>query len=512
MKEEPKTTITTKSVQDGYGPSAPTITIATIATIAGIVMVSIPLLLIIGHAMPVLDDFFSGIKPIAGYLGLCTGIALIILLFRSVWYAHDRFKVDIKRRSIEARLFPVDEHGNYPALFRETAKMFVVPKPSATIQPVPQSYAPHIHIDNSSKGAVKEIVDAVPPELNIARPQVSELAQRIERNSLQLCLGRSLTDGSYIIAELTGTHFKIIGATQMGKSCEAGAIFEEIQMTHDPQRLCFALLDLEYKTSRLFEKSEHLAVLSTGRGREIPCHAKSIDEVPTYLHYLVEELERRDRIASYQEVEELPHIIVYIEEFLDLKKQLRIRDKKLCNQFLTDFGTLATRGLKLGLHLMPCAQVDYADDDLKDSMAQFLGLNLAFGVKPEAARAAGFISSELLSQNYAAREKGQFVVEMVGGADLGIAPDFDVKAKLKELSESKAKLLHIPDQNVLDAALQAKLEQIMEVPGEGMKDSIKRVWGATPGDNQGWHNAKREYEEVLKTIHAFAMKGMQQEQ
>lgn len=432
-EEQPKTTITTKSVQDGYGPSAPTITIATIATIAGIVMVSIPLLLIIGHAMPVLDDFFGGIKPIAGYLGLSTGIALIVLLFRSVWYAHDRFKVDIKRRSIEARLFHVDPHGNYAAYFSETAKMFVVPRQSTTIQPVPKHYAPHIHIDSSSEAM--KTVEAALPSLNVARPQVSELAQRIERNSLSLCLGKSLTDGGYLIAELAGTHFKIIGATQMGKSCEAGGILNQIEMTHDPQRLCFALLDLEYKTSRLFEKSEHLAVLSPGRGREIPCHAKSIEEVPTYLHYLVEELERRDRIASYQEVEELPHIIVYIEEFLDLKKQLRIRDKKLCNQFLTDFGTLATRGLKLGLHLMPCAQVDYADDDLKDSMAQFLGLNMAFGVKPEAARAAGFISSELLSKNYAHRTPGQFVVEMIGASDLGIAPDYDVKAKLKALSE-----------------------------------------------------------------------------
>lgn len=433
MKEEqPKTTITTKSVQDGYHP-APTITITTIATIAAIVMVSIPLLLIVGHALPLLDEFFNGIKPLAKILGLCAGIALIILLFLVVWYVYGRFKVDIKRRNIEARLFHVDPHGNYAAYFQETSKMFIVPKQSTTIQPVPQSYAPHIHVVNSSDAA--KTVEAALPSLNVARPQVSELAQRIERNSLSLCLGKSLTDGRYLIAELTGTHFKIIGATQMGKSCEAGGILNQIEMTHDPQRLCFALLDLEYKTSRLFEKSSHLAVLSPGRGREIPCHAKGIEEVPVYLRHLVEELERRDRIASYQEVEELPHIIIYLEEFLDLKKQLRIRDKKLCNQFLTDFGTLATRGLKLGLHLMPCAQVDYADDDLKDSMAQFLGLNMAFGVKPEAARAAGFISSELLSKNYAHRTPGQFVVEMVGGSDLGIAPDYDVKAKLKALPE-----------------------------------------------------------------------------
>jgi hypothetical protein len=430
LKEEPKTTITTKSVQDGYGPSAPTITIATIASIAAVVMVSIPLLLIVGHALPLLDEFFNGMKPLAKILGLCAGIALIVLLCLVVWYVYGRFKVDIKRRNIEARLFHVDQHGNYAAYFSETAKMFVVPKQSTTIQPVPATYAPHLHVVNSSEPL--KTVEAA-PAINVARPQVAELAQRIERNSLQLCLGKSLTDGGYLISELAETHVKIIGGTRMGKSCEAGAILEQVQMTHDPERLRFALLDLEYKTSRLFEKSEHLAILPMGRS-EIACHGKDIDDASIHLFYLAQELERRDRL-SYQELEKLPHILIYIEEFLSLKKQLKSKDRKICQQFLTDFNTLMTRGLKLGMHIMVCAQVDYADDDLKDSMAQFLGLNMAFGVKPEAARAAGFISSELLSKNYAHRTPGQFVVEMVGGSDLGIAPDYDVKAKLKALSE-----------------------------------------------------------------------------
>ncbi len=159
-------------------------------------------------------------------------------------------------------------------------------------------------------------------------------------------------------------------------------------MTHDPEKLCFALLDMEYRTSQLFEKSKHVAVLNLGLGREIHCHAKSIEDVPMYLHYLVQELECRNRL-SYHELEKLPHILIYLEEFLDLKKRLKIGDKKVYVQFLTDFNTLATRGLKLGLHLMLCAQVDYADEDLKDCMAQFVGINMAFGVKPLAAMAAG---------------------------------------------------------------------------------------------------------------------------
>jgi hypothetical protein len=166
-----------------------------------------------------------------------------------------------------------------------------------------------------------------------------------------------------------------------------------------------------------------------------------------------------------------------------------------------------TRGIKLGLQIMICAQVDYADEELKDSMAQFLGLNMSFGVKPEAARAAGFCSSELIAQNYANRNPGQFVLEMLGGSDLGIAPDYDVRAKLKALSETPRNT----EQNPLQSALQAKLCQVMEVPGESMKNCIKRVWGASPGDNDGWRVAKREYEEVLRELHRLALIAIQSE-
>jgi len=139
-----------------------------------------------------------------------------------------------------------------------------------------------------------------------------------------------------------------------------------------------------------------------------------------------------------------------------------------------------------------------------------LGLNMSFSVIPTAARAAGFISSELLAQNYATREKGQFVLEMSGCCDLAVAPDYDVKAKLKSLSETAVATMKQP-RNMANPALQAKLQQIMEVPGESMRDCIKRCWGASPGDNEGWRRAKSEYEEIQKQLYAFALVGMERE-
>lgn len=521
----PTTTITRKVVGEEV-PDHPR-TLADIAIVAFIIAVSVPMLLIVGHALPLIDCFFQGLKPLVGILGFCSGIALIILIGLSLWYVHDWFRVDIKKRIIEARKFKVDpQSGNYDAYFN-TNEHFAIPKSGVMVPPVPHTYAPQLHFINRAGTKRDEDIGELPllGQGNV-KPSVEELVSKIERNSLQIALGKSLTQSSHLTAELTSTHIKIIGASQMGKSCEAGAILAQVEKTHDPSRLQFALLDLEYKTSRLFERSDHVAVLSIGRGREVKSHAKCIEDVPLHLHYLAQELERRDQIMSYQELEKLPHILIYIEEFLNLKKQLKNKDKKTCEQFLTDFNTLTTRGLKLGLHVMACAQVDYADDDLKDAMNQFVGLNLAFGVRPQAAAAAGFVNYDLLNQNYANRTPGQFVLETLGGADLGIAPDYDVKSKLKALHETqvlgprKTMVLDAEDgfqpeqnqsQNTPEAIIAElegeqwpidksswKLNQLITLLHENQDEQYKKIWEVTPGPGREYKRARAERVALVK--------------
>jgi hypothetical protein len=527
----PVTTVTRKTF--GEEENQP-LTVANILIIVLIVCISAPMLLIVGHALPLLDVFFNGMKPLMGYLGFGTGIALLVLIGLFVWYTHDRFRVDIKKRVIESRKFQVDPVGNYDA-YLDTSKTFLVPKPSVTVPPVPQTYAPQLHF--VQKGSTRKEEDetsmmALLEQGNTQKPSLEDLVSRVERNSLQLCLGRSLTKSSdYLIAELAETHIKIIGGTRMGKSCEAAAILDQVQLTHDPSRLCFSLLDLEYKTSRLFERSEHLAILNGGGGREIVSHAKSIEEVPIHLHHLTQELERRDRLASYQELEKLPHILIYLEEFLNLKRQLRSKDKKTCEQFLVDFNTLTTRGLKLGMHVLACAQVDYADDDLKEAMNQFVGLNIAFGVRPQAAAAAGFVNYDLLNQNYANRVPGQFVLEMLGGADLGIAPEYDVKAKLKSLHETrvlsvsrKTKDLSQESSFQVDESQDVKqnestpeamiaelegeqwpidkstwkLNQLIALLHETQDEQYRHIWEVTPGPGREYKKARAERTALVK--------------
>lgn len=356
----------------------------------------------------------------------------------------------------------------------------------------------------------------------LARPTIEEIVDFVERNSLQFVVGRSQITRELIPIEVLEAHIKIIGGTRMGKSSEVATLLEQGRQTHDPQRLLFALLDLENKTSRLFADDPHVLTIRTGY-KYVKMHARTSAEVAEYLILLHDLMQHRYEMPEEQ-LEQEPHILIYVEEFLYWKKTLKqyVSDE-IKERALEAFDGLATRGIKANMHLMVCAQVDYADEDLRDAMAQFLAINLSFCVKPSAAQAAGFVSNDLLKQNYAAKQPGQFVIESIGGADLGIAANYDVKAKLRGLSsvspepqkqiappsETQPKRSRNTGRNEVDPALQAEVELVMQNPGENMKDCIKRVWGAMPGDNTKYQEAKEKYIQVQRIIHSMARRGMQ---
>ncbi len=197
---------------------------------------------------------------------------------------------------------------------------------------------------------------------------------------------------------------------------------------------------------------------------------------------------------------------------------------------------------------MLCAQVNYADEDLRDSMAQFSGLNISFCVNPTAARSAGFIETEMLNENYRAKQQGQFVVESMSGNDIGLSPDFDVKEQIKQLVSPGRNQMengssnHFPQgqttiteesgnqvENGLkvdgkqfgnqfpsasEANLDKKVQEVMvfltDNPGANVSDILTQVWRVKPGRSEAYQQARREYVEVQKRYQQYAMRGMQQ--
>lgn len=274
----------------------------------------------------------------------------------------------------------------------------------------------------------------------LERVSVALICEHVERNSFQLYIGRSLTEPGHPAVPLAidKQHIQIIGVSQHGKSSFAAALMEILTRTHDPEHLQLALLDMENLTSRLFADLPHVAEWN---GTKL--HARSIEEVIALLDLILEIIAYRYALPA-SERRDLPILLVYVEEFLALKNELKQRIALLKGEqfkeereeairqyalLSTAVTTIALRGLKARVQLLLCAQIDYADTDFREAFAQF-GLRLSFGVDPDAARAAGFKANELLAQNFKAHAVGQAVLEAPGVKDLLLAPDFPLEERL----------------------------------------------------------------------------------
>ena len=226
----------------------------------------------------------------------------------------------------------------------------------------------------------------------------------------------------------------------------AAALLEAITRTHDNEHVLLALLDLENKTSRLFADVPHIAELLVG-GKTVDLHAKSYDEVLERLELICELIDYRYTLSE-QELDQLPILIVYLEEFIDLKdyfKQLidavpedqKDAAKKKYTRLVYCIKKIAARGLKAYVQLLMCAQVDYADEDLKEALVNVTS-GMSFAVRPTAAKAAGFYQNAMITQNAKDDKVGQCVVEMPDCKDIILAPDYDLKTRLRALGAKQA--------------------------------------------------------------------------
>lgn len=287
------------------------------------------------------------------------------------------------------------------------------------------------------------------PVSTITLPRLlpNEIIRNTERDSYQICIGRSLTKNGHPPTWINfyKQHLKLIGASQYGKSSMAAAILYLITRTHGPEKVLIALLDLEHKTSRLFADIPHMAAV-TINGKQTILHARSRDQVLEYLAYIVAIMEERYRLDD-AEVEQEPILLVYLEEFLALKDfykrnidrtegESREQAKKNYAQLVYCISEIARRGLKAKIQFLLCAQVDYRDEDLQEALVNITN-GMSFCVLTTAARAAGFTSTSLLNQNAELNEKGVAVVETPDCKDLVHALDFNLEKKLVALARAE---------------------------------------------------------------------------
>jgi hypothetical protein len=372
------------------------------------------------------------------------------------------------------------------------------------------------------------IADGVGPQrqplLGAGTPSPTQefLLSQLPENEYIVSPGVRRSNGQIVKVNITEIpHLKIIGSSGFGKSCLAAALLNQATTLNNPDMLRISLLDLEHKTSRLFENLPHVAELRVGQ-RSVPMVATDAEEVAIYFGYLKKELDRRARLCE-DDLDREPVLLTYVEEMLSL--QYEVVDEKMLDQMLAHLTVLAVRGRKYRMFLMCCTQTDYSTDELKIAQKQFR-FRAAGGVDVTAARAAGFQNTELIKQNFQTGEPGQglFVVEFPSFSDIVIAPRYDWKAQLQAPNKTVREVFTGPlgasvqalnsastppetPMNVefeqAEQAWQARLEQVREFYVQknwGKIAIIEKVWNVKRGGSQAYRQAEAEYNAMMTEI------------
>lgn len=360
-------------------------------------------------------------------------------------------------------------------------------------------------------------------------PTIDSIVAQLPYNELMTAYGVTLRGGKLITASIPdAVHFKLVGGSGFGKSCEAAALLRIATMCNDADHLQIALLDLERKTSRLFEGLPHVATIHMGRKSVLMAMSEpSADEVAHKLAALVYELQRR----AARNVE-TPILLIYVEEMLSLRYEV---DEALLDEMLANLAILAVRGRKYGMFLEACTQADYSTQELKVAQKQFRS-RIAFAIDPTAARASGFVNTDLIKQNFQTGQPGQFVLERPGQSELMIAPQLDVKQELRLLEVRTSNRRGVTSQPVdIPTSMHPHLQVVesqgstggkrveVEQEDEGsarsheplsekaqavaslirqrksQNDIIAQVWGIT-GGGRAYQAAMEEYREIVAQL------------
>ena len=327
-----------------------------------------------------------------------------------------------------------------------------------------------------------------------AQPSLTTVIEDLSHNALELAYGLDPGTGQLVKTTLPkAVHIQLLGSTGMGKSRQATSILTQLCARNDTNHLQLALIDCEGETTEPFRGLPHVCAIAD----EPKAAAKA-------LRGLVNELERRDVGKQVW-----PVILVFVEEFLNLR---RIMPAPYRDDALEDYTTLALRGRKRGMFLFSIGQTSYTERAIRDAQLQFMS-SMAFAIKPTAARASGFVNTELLNQLYAERKPGQFLLERPAGDAILLAPFVDLAAIPGLLTvestlasspfESQSKASRKPGRNQLDAALQAKCEQVRQLLLSGTTNKAEiclAVWGTRPGNSERYRQAEQEFIMIMQYL------------
>jgi hypothetical protein len=346
--------------------------------------------------------------------------------------------------------------------------------------------------------------------LPVAQPLLEEFYDAIRPDSLQTGLGRISSNGELAIAGiLESVHFKLIGGSGFGKSCLAGAMLDVATTTNSPDVLRIALLDLEYRTSRLFEHLDHVYEVRD-KGRTVRLIGRDADEVAARIGTLKAELNRRATAGA-----STPVLLIYVEEMLSLQYEV---DPDLQKQMLADLNILALRGKKYGMFFLAVMQTDYSTKELREAKGMFRTRG-GFAIDPPAARASGFVNNVLIKENYQIGKPGQYVLERPAFSGMVLAPRYNLDHLLTTKPTTKPTTKNaffdtlVVDSDVPTTApveplvvgtphLSVRELKVLELMRQerGQNEIIKEIWKVGSRDGRPYNAAVAEYRKIVATI------------
>lgn len=435
-------------------------------------------------------------------LGIVTALLLGFGLVNTHWKAHQRHVEELKdqrhHRAMTELAILRDhsaEHVSATSSFRAISK-YMGPAGSLTIKDV-------------NMGNEQEQEQQALP---VAPPFVEDFYDAIPFNSLQTGLGAKLTNGELVTVSIEeSVHYKLIGGSGFGKSCLAAGMLDIATTTNNPDMLRVALLDLSWKTGRLFEHLPHVYEVRDG-GRTIRMVGRDADEVAARLRTLKKELERR--AAGLVKT---PILLVFIEEMLSLQYEV---DPRLLQQMLADLNVLVLRGRQYGIFFLSVMQTDYATKELREAKAQFR-TRAGFAIDTTTARSAGFVNTELVKQNFMRGKPGQYLLERPAFSELMLAPRYNVEHKLllgggttstatsmpssfPEMDVTSDVVTSTPVEplDVISGHLSLRERKVLDLLKEKVQvtDIIKEVWNVDSKAGRPFRSAQEEYREIVAKI------------
>ncbi len=415
---------------------------------------------------------------------------------------------------------PANTEGNRDFIYDERSGQVMEVRSGHYIQPVPAHWAPHTvstYKDTSSRVSEDKPVHGV-LGAGITQPSQDWLLGHLPEQALIVSPGVQASTGQMVKVSICDVpHFKILGSTGFGKSCLAGSLLDQATHLNRPEVFQLACLDLEHKTSRLFEDLPHIAHCRVG-SRLVQLVATDAEEVVEHLGYLKKVLDYRAGLSE-PELTRQPVLVIYVEEMLSL--QYEVVDPKQLKSMLADVTVLSVRGRKYGMFLIAVMQTDYSSEELRVSQKMFR-FRAAAAIDQSAARAAGFQNTELIKQNFQHGQPGQFVIEYPSFSQLVLAPTYDVKRLVAEKTRASHDFTRVsedepspgltllkPSRNSSETtvktdetALQARLQEVrhLQALGWGKVAIIEKVWKVKAGATHGYKHACLEYDHILARL------------